>query len=70
MIGLYAGLLLGLPTDGSVAAVLLWLAIVVPASLLYGEASARLVERPAARLARRVERRPDRAPSGPAVASP
>ena len=59
MIALYAGLLLGLPSDGSLGTLALWALIVLPASLLYAEISSRLVERPMQRVARRFERGSD-----------
>ena len=43
-------------TDGSLKAVILWMAAVIPASLLYGYLSARLVEQPIRRWAHRFGR--------------
>lgn len=45
---------LSLPRDGSLSAVLQWIAIVIPASLAYAYLSAVLLERPLRRWARRV----------------
>lgn len=42
----YAAYLLDLPRDGSIRAVVIWSALILPASILYGFISARLIERP------------------------
>ncbi len=47
----------GLPTDGNLRSVAIWLALVLPAALLYGYLSARFVEQPIRRWARRFGRR-------------
>lgn len=52
----YAGQLLDLPQDGTAATLLLWIAIVIPASTLYGYLSARFLEQPVRRWARRFGR--------------
>jgi peptidoglycan/LPS O-acetylase OafA/YrhL len=54
----------GLRTDGSVGALASWLAAVLPASILYGYLSARLVEQPIRRWARRFGRRAQASPEG------
>jgi peptidoglycan/LPS O-acetylase OafA/YrhL len=48
---------IALPNNGSVVALAAWLACVIPASLLYGYLSARLLEQPIRRWARRFGRR-------------
>jgi peptidoglycan/LPS O-acetylase OafA/YrhL len=48
---------IGIPTDGSLRALAEWLACVFPAALLYGYLSARLLEQPIRRWARRFGRR-------------
>jgi peptidoglycan/LPS O-acetylase OafA/YrhL len=67
-IGLYAAAALGLPSDGGLGTVALWVAVVFPASLVYPYASLRLVERPARRWGRGFEQR-EAAPTRPAAAS-
>jgi peptidoglycan/LPS O-acetylase OafA/YrhL len=52
-----------LPTDGSAWALTVWLAAVLPASLLYGYLSARLVEQPIRRWARRFGRHAQATPA-------
>lgn len=42
----YAAYLLDLPRDGTIRAVLVWSALILPLSILYGFLSARLIERP------------------------
>jgi peptidoglycan/LPS O-acetylase OafA/YrhL len=56
-VGVYAGLLLGLPTDGSPLAIVLWFAIVLPLSIGYAYLSVRFVERPVRRWAQTRDRR-------------
>lgn len=61
----------GIPEDGTARALGLWLLAVIPASLLYGYASARFIEQPIRRWARRYGRRaqpeaPDRDAATPA----
>lgn len=53
----FAGEALGLSTDGSAGTFLLWVLVVVPASVLYGYLSARFLEQPIRRWARRYGRR-------------
>jgi peptidoglycan/LPS O-acetylase OafA/YrhL len=53
-----------LPTDGGVGALAIWIAAVLPASLLYGYLSARFVEQPIRRWARRYGRRAQTTPEG------
>ena len=53
----YAVRLLSLPTDGTVGALAQWSAVVLPLSVLYGYASARLLEQPIRRWAHRFGRR-------------
>lgn len=57
VVGTYAGLLLGLPTDGTLGTVALWSAVVILPSLAYAFLSARFVEQPVRRWARSYERR-------------
>jgi peptidoglycan/LPS O-acetylase OafA/YrhL len=52
-----------LPTDGSAWALAVWLAAVLPASVLYGYLSARLVEQPIRRWARRFGRHAQATPA-------
>jgi peptidoglycan/LPS O-acetylase OafA/YrhL len=47
----------GLPNDGSPRSVAIWLALVVPVAMIYGYLSARFVEQPIRRWARRFGRR-------------
>lgn len=47
----------GLPNDGSLRSVAIWLALVVPVAMIYGYMSARFVEQPIRRWARRFGRR-------------
>lgn len=53
----YLGTLISMPRDGSVRALAIWIAAVVPGSVLYGYLSARFVEQPVRRWARRFGRR-------------
>jgi peptidoglycan/LPS O-acetylase OafA/YrhL len=48
---------LSLPTDGNLVSFLVWTLAVVPAAILYGYLSARFVEQPIRRWARRYGRR-------------
>ena len=68
-IGLYAAAALGLPRDGGVGTVALWVAVVFPASLVYAYASLRLVERPARRWGRGLEQREAAATRPPAASA-
>lgn len=70
MIALVAGLLLGLPRNGSLATLALWAVVVLPASLLYAEISSRVIERPMQRVARRFERGRGAREPAPTVAEP
>ena len=58
-----------LPHDGTLGALVLFTAIVVPVSVAYGYLSARLVEQPARRWARRFGRRAQAPPVTPSEAS-
>jgi peptidoglycan/LPS O-acetylase OafA/YrhL len=59
VIAFYAGSVLALPSDGTVGALAIWLAVIVPASVAYGYLSARFLEQPVRRWARRFGRRVD-----------
>ena len=53
VIAFYAAALFDLPDDGSIGSLATWLAVVVPAAVLYGYLSARFLEQPIRRWARR-----------------
>jgi peptidoglycan/LPS O-acetylase OafA/YrhL len=53
----FLGPALGLPTDGTFATFLLWCLVVIPTAVLYGYLSARFLEQPIRRWARRYGRR-------------
>jgi peptidoglycan/LPS O-acetylase OafA/YrhL len=57
-----------LPTDGTIAAVLAWSAVIYPVSIGYAYLSARFLERPVRRWAHRFGRRAQEAPAGSPVA--
>ena len=57
VLAFYLGSLISMPRSGSAGALLVWILAVVPASVLYGYLSARYVEQPIRRWARRFGRR-------------
>jgi peptidoglycan/LPS O-acetylase OafA/YrhL len=59
-----------LATDGRIGTLAIWTAIVIPAAVLYGYLSARLVEQPIRRWAHRFGRRAQAAPKARAATAP